>query len=294
MSFIRRILDSLGVASYQDAPRIPKPTGFSFGVACHINGDHFAAIKKAGFDTVTLDYVPAGYEGGFYEKLFSDATAAGLKVYITDLKKEEDVFTLLKNHGRHISWLAACNEPDLARFYDGSMQQLVDRIHRVALFKRNLAPHVVLVAPSFSALGSSSRKGWQDKPALIREATKLGLRRWVDVIGIHAYKDTPDKVDRYVRDLIRVYRQNGWRQQAFVSEFGWKSKEASVGQETQALYTVNTLAQLAGNRDVVGAAVYALLNDWDEEKQEWGSYGVKEDETGREKKAWKRITKCLG
>ena len=281
MSFFRRLLDSLGVASYPEAPRIPRPPGFSFGVACHVNGDHFAAIKAAGFDTVTLDYVPEGYEGGFYERLFGDATDAGLKVYITDLKKEEDVFMLLKQHGRHITWLNPVNEPDLARFYGGSLESLVHRIHRTALFKRSVAPHVLLVAPSFSALGSSARPGWRDKPALIRNLTRLGLRRCVDVIGIHAYKKTPDKVAAYVSDLIGVYRRNGWTQKAFVSEFGWRSAEPSVGQEVQATYTANTLSQLARNSDVVGVAVYELLDG------EGGSYGV------YGKKAWERIRKGL-
>lgn len=275
-----RLLDLVGLKSYPTSPTVRR--GMSVGINVHVDASRFAEIRAAGFDTVLLDWVSA-YPPDFYEDLFARARAAGLAVFVTGFPQDVDLVEsaqeLFGRHGHAISYAAVRNEPDLARFYSGSIGQLAEDIRAVWAVKQTRARHVQLVAPCFSALHSSARPNWQEKEPLVAALAKMGVVSLVDVIGLHAYQRTPDAVERYVREQIRIFRAAGWHQPVFVSEFGWRSAE--VGEKKQGLYLVNTLAQLSRLPDVAGMAIYELQDG------AGGSYGV------LGKKTWGRIETAL-
>ncbi|MGH6893188.1 MAG: hypothetical protein ACREEP_13100 [Dongiaceae bacterium] len=281
---IRRILDLLGLAPYPKHPSVGRLKDFSLGLNCHVNMTYFSEIRAAGFDTVLLDVVE-GYDPG---RLFEAAKSAGLKIFITgfDDSVEKKAGPLFRLHGEYIDYCAVRNEPDLARFYSGSLEQFADEIRVVADLKSEHAPHVKIVAPCFSSLGSSARPGWRDKRSLIdRLGRILGADRGkIDILGHHVYKDTPDEVGRYVRTLREWYRAAGFQQPIYISETGWRSKK--IGEEKQATYLANVLAQLSRLSGVCGAGIYEAQDDPP------GSYGLRRGD-GREKKSWERVRRCL-
>lgn len=292
---LRRLLDYFHLAPYPAAPKIARPAGLAFGINAHLERDRFPEIAANGFDTVLLDWSPE-IDPIFYGEILFRAKDAGLKVFVTGLPKDgaiaEHARALFGRHGAMIDYLAVRNEPDLARFYDGTIKEFANDIRIVWAVKRTRAPHVKLVAPCFSNLGRSAREGWRDKEALIREITFYGIPgQFVDFIGVHLYQRTPDAATRYFHELVLAYRRAGWPQKFFVSEFGWESQASHYGgsggggqfwvdrRERQALYVANTLARLSHDPDVAGAAIYSL-NDDPAAGEFFGVYG---------KPAWERV-----
>lgn len=283
---IRRLLDAFHIASYPAHPRIARREDFAAGINVHADGSSFEQIKAAGFDTVLVDWSPE-WEQITFRDLLTDARGRWrLRTFVTGFPKDggpivEQARELFSTHGDKLDFAAIRNEPDLWDYFEGTPQEYVEEARAVWAEKQVRASHVKLVGPCLSALGSSAKKGWQDKEEVIGDLGRLGLPNFVQITGQHIYQRTPDAVMRYYQKARKWYRHAGFGQPMFVSEFGWRSPKHP--QERQARYIANTIAMLSREPDVVGAAVY-VCNDDMAAKDFFGIRG---------KKAWSRVAEVL-
>lgn len=126
------------------------------------------------------------------------------------------------------------NEPDLAMYFDGTVEELAATVIAGAKAVKEVDPENVVV------LGGLARL----EPAFIERLYELGVGDWVDVINIHGYYETwsARPLECLHDDILRVSGQiaaHGHKQRLWLAEIGYsdyREPDGYVSDQYRAAY----------------------------------------------------------
>ncbi len=127
------------------------------------------------------------------------------------------------------------NEPNLDRFWKGTMAEFMDLTVRAAAEIRAVAPGTVIVGGSFNGAPET----------FLPQMSRLGLFESLDVISFHPYGVNPANVATMSNDFVAAARAQGFNGELWITEIGYPTLGIFpnvVSEERFPEYVAKTLA----------------------------------------------------
>ncbi len=191
------------------------------------------------------------------------------------------VRAVAERYAKQINYFEVWNEPNNARFWQGTAEQYVNYILIPAAEEiKAVNPNNEVVAPTLM-----NRRGARiSVESFFGELGKLGANKYIDIVSQNVYEKNPKNlVDQFIIGdyecwfvfcvkkrvgLFDIYDQNGFSgHKVWINEFGWRSDR--VGEDVQAKYIVSTFKLLSKIPRIENAFVYELKDD-DRYGARWG------------------------
>jgi hypothetical protein len=106
------------------------------------------------------------------------------------------------------------NEPNLARFWDGPMEDYYELFDQAVDLIHSIDPDLYILGSSLSAAAT----GWM--PPYLDEMFNLGIMEHVDAISIHFYNFDPDTLYQGIKQYIVVGEKYGFTGDYLITEIG--------------------------------------------------------------------------
>lgn len=159
------------------------------------------------------------------------------------------VRTVATRYKGQIRYYEIWNEPNLQRFYSGSVEQMLILAREAYLILKQVDPLIAVVSPS--ATGANSGLSW------LEEYLRRGGKAYADVIGYHFYvaPKSPEAMVRLIRKVQQIMKKYGVSNKPlWNTEAGWPiansqsradSKQVSFFKNMKALTQDEAVAYVA-------------------------------------------------
>lgn len=225
-------------------PRVmPIRKGFKLGICIHHDTDpaRLALAKASGFDYALVDPADTAPDR---PAVVAAVGSAGLGML--GLQSYTGVGMWWGRPDYHVT----VNEPNSPRFWHDGAEKLVEAYRR--LKESADAP---IIGGNLSWISSQHPEQW------VKDLWKYGANDYIDYIGLHCYEGAGAETLKRYEEMAKCYRQAGFRQPFWVTEFGFNRNKSFVNDEKVARWTVWFLSQVSRKLDCAGAVLYELYGE---------------------------------